>query len=223
MNKISVQIVIKQSRRTNRFKSTANCSQAFREPVQKCTSRRIRYLLLIFIWWWAWNYRWYTANKKPLVVSDRIIMVFCGHWSSFVWLDVHQLKKKGFRSARFLSGKPETNLLVIHSKSSLNNLGKVLQIFIYLGRKNETGAIQDRVGWLKMTFSFFVFFSNSVWIVKLSSELVSTLVLQQFQWVWIMPLLFSWQSCNRGECSPGINTFSNYLGEENKTDGYKYF
>lgn len=79
-------------------------------------------------------------------------MVFCGHQSSFVWLDVSWLKKKGFLSALFLSGKPETNLLIIHSESSFNNLSKVLQTFIYLGRKNETGAIQYHVAWLKMTF-----------------------------------------------------------------------
>jgi len=91
-----------------------------------------------------------------------IVTVFCGHQSSFVWLDASQLKKKRFLSALFLSGKPETNLLIIHSGSSFNNLSKVLQTFIYLRRKNETGEIQNHVGWLRMTFSIFVFFSNPV-------------------------------------------------------------
>lgn len=68
-------------------------------------------------------------------------MVFCGQQSSFVWLNVSQLKKKRFLSALFSSGKPETNLLIIHSESSFNNLSEVLQTFIYLGRKNETDVI----------------------------------------------------------------------------------
>lgn len=140
-NQISIEIVIKQSRRTNSFKGIANCSQIFREPIQNHISRHTIYLLLTFSWWWAKNYHWYTANKKSLFISDLIIMVFCGHQSSFVWLEVSQSKKKGFLSALFLSGKPETNLLVIHSKSSFNNLSKVLQTFIYLRRKNESSAI----------------------------------------------------------------------------------
>lgn len=85
-------------------------------------------------------------------------MIFCGHQASFVWLNVGQSKKKGFLSALFLSGKPETNLLITHSESSLNNLSKVLLTFMYLGWKTETGVIQDHVGWLKVAFSFWFSF-----------------------------------------------------------------
>lgn len=60
-------------------------------------------------------------------------MVFCGCQSSFVWLDVSQLKKE-FLSVLFLFGKPETNLLIIHSENSFTNPSQVLQTFIYVLR-----------------------------------------------------------------------------------------
>lgn len=97
--------------------------------------------MLIFIWWWTYNYQRYLANKKIFVYIrfdyNGILRLPIQLYLARFFL------KRGVFPFLFLFGKPETKVLIIHSESSCTNLHKVLQEFIYfLGVSMKVSYVQ---------------------------------------------------------------------------------